>query len=128
MLMEERIEKLNIEKEGISSEETIKEIDRLIEADKELREKGEPADSTLLASVRRKDLAEEDTIIFQKCLAKAWSLPEWQVYTDKVSKHMTENPKDKTNNSRDIFRDWLAKKAYLQFEKERSEGERQKDN
>lgn len=127
--MKEGIEKLNIEdKKEISEEETIQEIDRLIQEDKNFREQGESSDSTLLASVTRKELSDEDFKIFKKFFSGVWKYGEWQVYTDNVSKHIEENPKDKTNNSRDVFRDWLGKKAFIQFEKKRSDEEKQKDN
>jgi hypothetical protein len=115
----ESIEKFETDKkEEMDLEEVAKEIDGLIEKDKDLRKEREPADSTLLASVTRGDLAEEDFVIFKKCQDGNWTFPEWRTYTDNVSKHIDDHPKDKTNNSRDIFRDWLAKKAQLQFEQE----------
>lgn len=122
--MRESMEKLNIEKK--KEKEELKwawnELIKLINEHKEAKIKKEPYDPRLAVIEEKELIKEKDAEIFGKFKKGLWTRPEFRAYTDEVSKDLGEEP----NNSRDNLRDWLAEKAQLQFEKERSEDEQRR--
>jgi len=122
--MKESIEKALSKKEAKEKlEKILKEVDGLIEKEEELKEKKETYDPRLVV-VNPKDLTRDDLEIFGKFQDDSWLLAEFTEYTDKVSRELRE----KDNNSRDNFRDWIAEKAQIKFGREESAEEREKDN
>ncbi|OGZ31871.1 MAG: hypothetical protein A2V69_00435 [Candidatus Portnoybacteria bacterium RBG_13_40_8] len=122
--MKESIEKALSKKEAKEKlEKILKEVGGLIEKEEELKEKKETYDPRLVV-VNPKDLTRDDLEIFGKFQDDSWLLAEFTEYTDKVSRELRE----KDNNSRDNFRDWIAEKAQIKFGREESAEEREKDN
>ena len=115
----ESMEKLNIRKRKEELEWGWNELKGLITEHKEAKRKKEDYNPRL-AVIDLGDLdKEKDGDIFRKFKKRVWTNAEFQIYTDMVSKDLEK----KENNSRDNLRDWLAEKAQLQFERERSEEE-----
>lgn len=110
--MEGKLNKIQTKERLEAARSGIKE---LIESEKEAQKRGELiGGSSPLLQVKPEDLTEEDLEIYTKFKEGAWTEAEFRAYTDLV----TEALKVKPDNGRDNFRDWLAKKAILQFKKE----------
>lgn len=109
------MEKLNIKKEEL---EIWKEkIANMIKIEQERKKKREDFNPRL-AVIDEKHLTDDDIEIFRKSEEGVWTLGEFQAYTDKVTNEINTNPENKSNNSRDNFRDWIVTKAQLELGKE----------
>ncbi len=119
--LEKKLSKKKEEKEKI--EMLRDEIRGIIKAEKEMQKKGESFAPRLLV-INPDDLTQDDLEIFSKYKRRVWTEAEFSTYTDKVTEDLTE----KSDNSRDNFRDWIAEKAMLQFSKEQTQEKQEMDN